>query len=155
MACTIDPSGLARRLETTSDLIILDVLLPEHYAACHIPGAVNACVYEVVFLDTVARLVADKSVPIVVYDTSKRSQASAWAARKLENNGYFNVCELAEGLEGWRAAGFPLEPKGAQMSVEPMLMDKHYQIDCEKSLVTWTGRLSGPVLMPTIGTTVK
>jgi polyisoprenoid-binding protein YceI len=130
-------------METSADLIILDVLLPEHYAANHIPGAVNACVYEVVFLDTVAGLVPDKNAPIVVYDTSKRSQASAWAARKLENDGYTNVCELAEGLEGWLAAGYPLEPKGAQMPGEPKLIDKHYRIDSEKSLVTWIGRNLG------------
>ena len=45
MTCTIDASGLARRMETPSGLIILDVLLPEHYQAYHIPGALNACVY--------------------------------------------------------------------------------------------------------------
>ena len=77
MSCTIDPQGLARRMETSSDLTILDVLLPEHYQAYHIPGALNACVYEMVFLDTVQKLVPDKSAPIVVYDTSRRSQASA------------------------------------------------------------------------------
>ena len=140
MSCTIDPQGLARRMETSSDLTILDVLLPEHYQAYHIPGALNACVYEMVFLDTVQKLVPDKSAPIVVYDTSRRSQASANAAKKLQGNGYINVCDLTEGLEGWIACGFPLEPKGAHMSGEPGLVDKRYQIDCEKSQVTWTGR---------------
>ena len=143
MSCIIDPLGLARRMETNSDLTILDVLLPEHYQTHHIPGAVNACVYEIAFLDTVSRLVPEKNAPIVVYDTSKRSQASAWAAKKLQDSGYVNVCELAEGLEGWIGAGLPLEPKGAEMPGEPKLMDKKYQIDCEKSLVTWTGRNLG------------
>ena len=136
MTCTIDPLGLARRMETSSQLTILDVLLPEHYQAYHIPGAVNACVYEIVFLDTVQRLVPDKNTPIVVYDSSKRSQASACAARKLQDSGYANVCDLTEGLEGWLDAGFPLEPKGAQLLREPELVDRKYQM----SLVTWTGR---------------
>jgi polyisoprenoid-binding protein YceI len=140
MTCTIDSQGLARRMETSSDLILLDVLLPEHYQAHHIPGALNACVYEIVFLETVQRLVPDKQTPVVVYDTSRRSQASACAAKKLEENGYMNVCDLAEGLEGWLAAGFPLEPKGAQLPGDPALADKKYQIDTEKSLVSWTGR---------------
>ena len=143
MTCTIDARGLARRLEMSSDLTIIDVLLPEHYQAHHIPGAINACVYEVVFLDTVQRLVPDRNAPIVVYDTSRRSQASASAARKLQEQGYANVCELAEGIEGWTAAGFPLEPKGARMPGEPGLVDKSYRIDSEKSLVTWTGRNLG------------
>ena len=140
MTCTLDALGLARRMETSSDLVILDVLLPEHYQAHHIPGAVNACVYEVVFLDNVQRLIPDKSTPVVVYGTSKRSQASAWAAVKLQGSGYTNICELAEGLEGWIGAGMPLEPKGAQMSGEPRLIDKKYRIDGERSQVTWTGR---------------
>ena len=140
MTCTIDPLGLARRMETSSDLTIIDVLLPEHYQAHHIPGAVNACVYEIVFLDTVQRLVPDKNAPIVVYDTSKRSQASNCAARKLQDSGYGNVCDMTSGLEGWIAAGFPLEPKGAQIAGELKLVDRTYQIDCEKSQVTWTGR---------------
>jgi len=140
MTCTIDPLGLARRMETSSDLTIIDVLLPEHYQTYHIPGAVNACVYEIVFLDTVQKLVPDKNAPIVVYDTSKRSQASTSAARKLQESGYINVCDLTAGLEGWIAAGFPLEPKGAQIAGEPGLVDRTYRIDCEKSQVTWIGR---------------
>jgi len=140
MSCTIDPLGLARRMETSSDLTILDVLLPEHYQSCHIPGAVNACVYEVVFLDTVRSLVPDRNAPIVVYDTSRRSQASASAARKLQDSGYINVCELAEGLDGWVAAGLPLEPRDARMPGAARLLDKRYRIDSGKSLVTWTGR---------------
>jgi rhodanese-related sulfurtransferase len=140
MTCTIDPLGLARRMETSSDLTIIDVLLPEHYENHHIPGAVNACVYEIAFLDTVQRLVADKNTPIVVYDTSKRSQASACAAKKLQDSGYINVCDLSAGLEGWMAAGLPLEPQGARIAGAPGLVDRSYRVDCEKSLVTWIGR---------------
>jgi rhodanese-related sulfurtransferase/polyisoprenoid-binding protein YceI len=140
MNCTIDASGLARRMEESSDLTILDVLLPEHYQNYHIPGALNACVYEVVFIDTVQQIVPDKKTPIVVYDTSQRSQASAWAAQKLAHNGYLNVCQLTGGLEGWVSAGLPLEPKGAHITGEPGLLDGRYRIDTGKSLVTWTGR---------------
>ena len=144
MTCIIDPLGLARRMETSPDLTIIDVLLPEHYQTHHIPGAVNACVYEIAFLDTVQGLVPDKTAPIVVYDTSKHSQASTCAAKKLEDNGYGNVCDLSAGLEGWLAAGLPLEPKGAQIAEAPRLVDRTYRIDCEKSQVTWIGRnLSG------------
>jgi rhodanese-related sulfurtransferase/polyisoprenoid-binding protein YceI len=140
MSCTIDPRGLARRIEASDDLTIVDVLLPEHYQAHHIPGAVNACVYEIVFLDTIRRLIPNQSTPIVVYDSSKRSQASANAARKLQDAGYLNVCDLSDGIEGWSAAGFPLEPAGAKLAGEPGLQDKKYRIDTDKSQVTWTGR---------------
>jgi polyisoprenoid-binding protein YceI len=144
MICSINAVGLSRLIESASDLTILDILLPELYQSHHIPGAVNACIYEPVFLDAVARLIPDKSTPVVVYDTSKRSQASSCAAIKLSRQGYANVCDLTEGLEGWIAAGFALEPKGARISEAIRVTDREYRIDAEKSMVTWTGRgLSG------------
>jgi rhodanese-related sulfurtransferase len=46
-------------------VLVLDVLPPEHYAARHIPGAFNACVYEVTFLEQVDTLTeGDKTVPV-------------------------------------------------------------------------------------------
>jgi rhodanese-related sulfurtransferase/polyisoprenoid-binding protein YceI len=143
MTCSIDPNALARLIESASDLTILDVLLPEHYEAHHLPGAVNACVYEVAFLETVTKLIPDKNRQIVLYDTSPRSGGGACAAGKLEKEGYTKVCELTGGLEQWVASGRPLEPAQAKLSSTPELIDRHYRIDCEKSVVTWTGRNLG------------
>ncbi|GFO69999.1 sulfurtransferase [Geomonas limicola] len=140
MTCTIDPAGLARKLETSTDTVLLDVLLPEHYQAHHIPGALNACVYEVVFLETVRRLIPNPETPIVVYDTSSRSQASECALQKLSSAGYRNVCELTGGLEAWLAAGRPLEPAGAALQPSPEIAERSYRIDIGKSQVAWTGR---------------
>lgn len=140
MTCTIDPAGLARTLETSTDTVLLDVLLPEHYQAHHIPGALNACVYEVVFLDTVRRLIPNTDTPIVVYDTSPRSQASECAVQKLSAAGYRNVCALSGGLEAWLAAGRALEPAGATLQPDPQLKERSYRIDTGKSQVAWTGR---------------
>lgn len=140
MTCTLDPAGLARTLETSTDTVLLDVLLPEHYQAHHIPGALNACVYEVVFLDTVRRLIPNPDTPIVVYDTSCRSQASECAVQKLSAGGYRNVCELSGGLEAWLAAGRPLEPAGATLQEDPQIKERSYRIDTAKSQVVWTGR---------------
>ena len=58
--------------------VVIDTLVPEHYAARHIPGAVNACVYEMVFLDTVAGLNIDEDTPIIVYGAGEKSQDCEW-----------------------------------------------------------------------------
>ena len=39
-----------------TDTVVIDVMTPETYAACHIAGATNACIYEVAFLDGLAEL---------------------------------------------------------------------------------------------------
>lgn len=140
MTCTIDPAGLVRTLETSTGTVLLDVMLPEHYQAHHIPGALNACVYEIVFMDTVRRLVPNPDTPIIVYDTSSRSQASACAVQKLTAGGYRNVCALSGGLEAWFAAGRPLEPAGAALQADPGIQERSYRIDTGKSQVVWTGR---------------
>lgn len=143
MHCTMDSRGLSRRMETSSDLIVLDVLLPELYQVCHIPGAVNACVYEVAFLDTIHRLIPDKDAALVVYGGCRHSRAAASAAEKLARDGYTNVCELSDGLEGWLASAHPTEPKGARPPEEPVLAERRYRIEPGRSQLTWIGRNLG------------
>ncbi len=41
---------LTEKLET----VLIDLLSPEHFAGRHIPGAQNACVFQVSFLDDLA-----------------------------------------------------------------------------------------------------
>ena len=140
MTCTIDATEFARLIDSSSDLIILDLLLPEQYAAHHIPGAVNACLFEPDFFSEVAKLIPDKSTPVVVYDSNSRSQASTCAARNLERDGYRDVRDFSEGLDGWISAGYPLEPKGTEKEEASPLPDKKYRIDPGKSHIIWTGR---------------
>ena len=140
MARSIDAAKLAELIKTTPNLIVLDVTIPERYEAGHLPGALNACVHEVAFADTVAGLTPDKGRPIAVYDTSGRSRAGTLAAGKLERDGYGEVYEFTAGVEGWLAAGFPLEPEGARPEEPPAFRDRQYLIDRQRSTITWIGR---------------
>ncbi|MEF2232019.1 MAG: YceI family protein [Pseudodesulfovibrio sp.] len=123
---------------------LLDTLPPEHFEARHIPGAINACVYEVGFLDTVARLVPDKSARIVLYGAGPKSGDCQCAADKLQREGYSDVAVFPGGLEAWRDRGLPLEggaadevePPHPQLRMEPRL----YRIAAQESLIRWTGR---------------
>ena len=120
--------------------VLLDVLPPEEYARRHLPGALNACIYEVVFLETVARLVPDRSTPIVVYDATGSTRASPLARERLVKAGYRDVSVLKGGLAAWAAAGYPLEPAPGDEPREPLLKDRTYRIDPEQSVLEWTGR---------------
>ncbi|MGL1861488.1 MAG: YceI family protein [Pseudodesulfovibrio sp.] len=126
------------------DGVLVDTLTPEHYAERHIPGAQNACVYEMVFLDGVAAFAPDKGTPVVVYGAGLKSQDCMAAADKLARAGYTDIAVFPGGLDEWRAARHALE--GAAVgSVEPphpalALEPKVYALVPEESVIRWTGR---------------
>jgi polyisoprenoid-binding protein YceI len=126
--------------EAGTPLCIIDTLPPEFCEREHIPGAHNACVYEMVFLEKVSQFANDPHTRIVVYGSSDRSRGAAVALDKLSRAGYANVSELAGGLEAWQAAGFPMELAGAGSVEAPELADGSYSIDVSGSRLEWTGR---------------
>jgi rhodanese-related sulfurtransferase len=129
---------LRQQIENGS-VVLMDVLLPEDFAVRHIPGAENACMYEMVFLDRVTECVPDRERAVVVYDASGATLTARTAIEKLERAGYRNVAVLEGGLQAWLAAGYPVEP-GGEISEAPALRDGVYRVDEEKSVVEWTGR---------------
>ncbi len=122
------------------DTVLLDVLPPEEYARRHLPGACNACIYEVVFLENAASLVPDRSTPIVVYDATGSTLAAPLARERLLKAGYRDVSVLEGGLAAWEAAGNPVEPAAGGGVSEPSLRDRTYLVDAEQSVLEWTGR---------------
>jgi polyisoprenoid-binding protein YceI/rhodanese-related sulfurtransferase len=141
MKATLTVTELCALRESGEQFVLIDTHPPEYYAQSHLPGARNACVYEMVFLDTVAGIVPDHEIPIVVYASSERSQAGSVACRKLEEAGYRNVRELAGGLEAWHSAGLGLEP-GTAVGGEPITVieDGTYHLDTTVSRLEWIGR---------------
>ncbi|HZV81014.1 MAG TPA: YceI family protein [Geobacteraceae bacterium] len=139
MTATISCYELNKRLAGGDSLLVIDVLPPEVFATRHLPGACNACVYEIVFLDGVAALAPDPATPIVLYDESGTTMAATTAREKLLVAGYRDVRVLAGGLDGWAAAGYPvelLEPPPP----EPLLRDGIYRLDPTSSVLEWIGR---------------
>jgi rhodanese-related sulfurtransferase len=120
--------------------VVIDVMTPEDYAACHVADAGNACIYEMVFLDRVAEYAPDRDTELVLYDASGTTRAAQVARERLIQAGYSNVSILKGGLAGWRAAGLPVEAEDQDGLVEPALQDGTYRIDVEKSAVEWIGR---------------
>ncbi|HBJ87499.1 MAG TPA: sulfurtransferase [Verrucomicrobiales bacterium] len=117
---------------------LIHVLPEEHFAQQHLPGAVNACVYEMVFLSKVAELVPDKSAAIIVYGAGAPSLDSSTATEKLEKAGYTSVRDFRGGLAEWLQNSLAVEGTGLiGDSINP---DGLFEVDVETSVVRWTGR---------------
>lgn len=138
MNVTIPCNELKERM--AAGAAVIDVMTPEDYAACHIEGADNACMYEMVFLERIAECVPDRGTELVVYDSSGTTRAAETARERLLQAGYTAVSILEGGLAGWRSAGLPVETGDQASLSEPKLQDGTYRIDVEKSTLEWIGR---------------
>ena len=126
------------------EINVIDLLPPDHFAGRHIPGAKNACVFHVSFLDEMADVVQDKESLVVVYGASSLSQDAFMALDKLERAGYTNIAYLEGGLEAWYAAGYDLEGEAIEQQDDPQTMlilpEGKYMIDADASRIEWAGR---------------
>lgn len=129
---------LQARSQSPQPPTLLHVLPPEIFAAAHLPGSVNACVYETAFLDKVRELGVAPAAPLVVYGAGEGSLDAITAAAKLRGAGYTHVEAFEGGLSAWNAAGLPLE--GTGHLPEPPVPDGAYTVDTAESVIRWTGR---------------
>ncbi len=120
--------------------VVIDVMTPEDYAACHIAGAQNACIYEMVFLERVAKFAPDRDTELIVYDATGTTRTAEVARERLRTAGYTRVYILSGGLAAWRAAGLPVEQGAKTAEDEDTLQDGTYAVDTENSRVEWIGR---------------
>jgi rhodanese-related sulfurtransferase len=141
---TVTHDKLRAWMEEGRDVVVIDVLPGDVYRKRHLPGARNACVYEVVFPQQVAAIVPDRSREIVVYGSRIVSMDAATASEKLARLGYQRVYVLNGGLAAWRQAGYPLEGEEVHGTLDPgtrlTLPDGVYAVDTDQSTIEWTGR---------------
>ena len=124
-----------------SSLKVLDVRLAEDYSDGHLPGALNQCVFEVVFLEGVAKQGLGKDAPLCVYGASAQSHESRVAAEKLERQGFTKVYDFRGGLEAWGQVKLPLEGASPEsQAAAPALADGEHSLDLSESKVEWVGR---------------
>lgn len=136
-------SALQQRLEDPAPPVVIDVLPADEHAAYHPAGAVNACVYEVVFLDRVAELVPAVDTPIVVVGAGGASLDADLAADKLHRAGYPHVAVLEGGRVGWHAAGLPSggdQPAPGKTPAPLANLDGHWAVQPGQSTLRWEGR---------------
>ena len=135
--------------------VLVDTLTPEHFEARHIPGAVNACVYEMVFLDGVVRVAPDKGTPVVLYGAGEKSYDCLAAAEKLSHAGYTDIAIFHGGLDEWRSEGLALEGTAPDVVELPHpvleLEARTYLLVPEESVINWTGRNNNTSHFGTLG----
>jgi polyisoprenoid-binding protein YceI len=152
---SIAASVLKQWLDTGATFILIDVLPEEVYVRRHIPGAMNACVYEVVFPSRIAELGVDLGQPLVVYGSGEQSQDAAVAAEKLVRLGCRSVHVLTGGASAWERSGFAFEGEHPDLPIDPgtrlRLSNGSWQVDGEQSLIEWTGRSGNGRHIGTVG----
>jgi rhodanese-related sulfurtransferase len=101
-----DPWDLNADLERGNPrLRVIDARSAEHFALCHVPGAISLP-HRSISEQTTADFPSD--AVLVVYCWGPACNAAAKAAMRLSALG-FAVKELIGGLEYWRTEGYPVE----------------------------------------------
>ena len=140
----VRPEKLMARFQKKKPLFLIHTLTNDHFQKVHLPGAQNACVFDVTFLDQLSSITDDKNAEIVIYGSSSRSMDALTAAEKLQTAGYRQIRVLKGGIESWRLLGYPLEGESVDNSIDPetrlLLQDGKYRIDTDQSIIEWTGR---------------
>jgi rhodanese-related sulfurtransferase/polyisoprenoid-binding protein YceI len=140
----VTPDDLRSRMNEGRKILLIDTLPAEHFQKIHLPGASNACVYEIVFLNRVNALSQERSTAIVLYGASSSSFDARTAAEKLSMAGYTDVTILDGGIDRWRQSGFPLEGDypliADDLDSALLLEDGDYIILPYESRIGWTGR---------------
>jgi rhodanese-related sulfurtransferase len=98
----VDPATFAAAVATPG-VVTIDVRTPEEFAEGHIAGAVNYNVEDPMFTQLISGL--DPAGTYAVYCRSgNRSQV---AVEQMTAAGIVGIYELADGIIGWEAAGYP------------------------------------------------
>ena len=102
-ATNLDATEFSQKV-SESDVITLDVRTPGEYMAGHIPGAINIDVEGMQFETEIAKL--DKTQTYAVYCQSGRR--SGIAVETMNQAGFNNLFNLANGIQEWQAQNLPL-----------------------------------------------
>lgn len=108
------PEELMRSIEAGSPVVVADLRhrLDIAIAPVKIPGAIQISPEELAARHR--ELPRDRDV--ILYCSCPGEATSAHVALQLRQKGVSRVRPLAGGFEGWKAAGFPIEPIGAPAS---------------------------------------
>lgn len=126
------------------DGVIVDVLTREFHARQHIPGSVDACVFELAFPQRMAKAAPDKSALVLVYGAGDSKDVDV-AVEKLRRDGYHNIRFFSGGLDAWKEARLPLE--GSDTGTVPqetpsVPLYSSYSLVPGMSVIRWVGRNS-------------
>ena len=106
LAVETDPSDVHADLDRgVTSIVVVDARSPQHYAECHIPGALSLP-HRTITRETTAHL--SPEVCVVVYCWGPGCNAATKGAARLSALG-FQAKEMIGGLEYWRREGYAVE----------------------------------------------
>jgi len=100
-------------LINSGHVTLIEALAQPHYAAGHLPGALN--LPGPLTADLATTLAPDKTRTLVTYCSGPACARSKIAAAAFTRLGYPDVRVYAEGKAGWHAAGLPLHTTHASV----------------------------------------
>ncbi len=103
MVDVLTPKQVHELLTSDEDVVVIDVLGAEYFRKQHLPKAINI---PLEVLESIVTDVVEHHRTVVVYCYDKGCHASDQAAATLKEMGYDHVFDLAEGIEGYKQAGF-------------------------------------------------
>ncbi len=89
--------------DESSNVVAINVLDPDYFADCHIPGSINIPFEQ--FEDRIKTF--DKKKHYVVYCSNYACTAAPFAASMLKDAGFENVSFLPGGIVDWHQKGYP------------------------------------------------
>lgn len=99
----------AHRLIEQGMHFVFDARAPAEFEKGHLPGAMNIYSGEFDEAFQMYALMLIPEQPVLVYCSGQACDESLLVGKHLMNLGYTNVVLYAEGIEGWKAAGHPME----------------------------------------------
>ncbi|CCH48191.1 rhodanese-like domain-containing protein [Pseudodesulfovibrio piezophilus] len=103
----INPAQARQLMNTTPDLVILDIRTPDEFHQGHIKGSVNIDFFAEDFNEKINML--DKTKPYFIYCRS--GQRSHVATSSMDKNGFVEIHNLTQGINAWTDKGYPLTRK--------------------------------------------
>lgn len=100
----VAPAQVKKWLDDREPMFILDVRRPSHYEEAHLPGAKH------IFVTRLDERLGEvpKAGKVVIYSDGIHGWKSYRAAENLIGKGWKNIHWMREGIDGWKAAGYPL-----------------------------------------------
>lgn len=99
----VDPEEVRTWQEHGRDFVLVDARDEVQYGREHLPGAIN-----VPYVDIRAgAALPPRGGRIVVYCSDADCPISRYAYRNFVRLGYTDVLDMREGLQGWKAEGYP------------------------------------------------
>jgi rhodanese-related sulfurtransferase len=95
--------------ERQADHLLINVLHEDAFRDQHIPDSINIPLDTPDFAKELEKKAGGKDRQIVVYCASTDCNASAKAARRLDEAGFTQVFDFEPGLQGWVDADLPIQ----------------------------------------------